>query len=254
MNFHCILLTPLFYLFGFTSIYACDCMLYSLCEWLSEDVTVVEVEVLNKYAGSDPLMTFVDVKVNEFLHGADTLSNDTLTIVDYGSSCDVFIHEIFDVSDRLVVAFDSLMAVPDGHFPAFNLFYCKSGYLSISGDSLSGNLGPFTNTHNYAEFKEDINDTCDSLLLISSSDEAYNGFSNNISVQPNPTSDYLKIQHPDIEKAEFKFFNFSGTPVLSGQLANRNHSDINMGGLPSGIYLLQIKSRTFSWSQKIIKQ
>ncbi|WP_340112440.1 glycoside hydrolase family 2 TIM barrel-domain containing protein [Maribellus mangrovi] len=62
-----------------------------------------------------------------------------------------------------------------------------------------------------------------------------------INVFPNPARDYLTILMDPNTFAKYTFYDVSGRPVLSGSIADRNHT-INLNSLNKGIYFLKVEN------------
>lgn len=78
-----------------------------------------------------------------------------------------------------------------------------------------------------------IDENCDGLDLITSTHEIGNSV---IIIYPNPTSRYINIQHESSLKCKVNVLDFSGKKLLS----TTTKSEIDLLGLPEGIYLLEI--------------
>jgi choice-of-anchor B domain-containing protein len=76
-----------------------------------------------------------------------------------------------------------------------------------------------------------------------------------LAVYPNPASDHLTVKYNDIklEDATLKLMNSLGQVVVEENLSKECCSkDLNIEGLPKGIYLLQIKGKTMSEVKKVM--
>ncbi len=93
-------------------------------------------------------------------------------------------------------------------------------------------------------------------LGISSSNVMVNTSNNfDLVVYPNPASDHLIIKYNDIkaQDATLKLMNSLGQVVIEESLSKDCCSkDLNVEGLPKGIYLLQIKGKTLSEVKKVM--
>lgn len=77
----------------------------------------------------------------------------------------------------------------------------------------------------------------------------------NLVVFPNPASDHLTVKYNDLkaEDATLKLINSLGQVVIEENLnADCCSKDLNIEGLPKGIYLLQIKGKTLSEVKKVM--
>lgn len=79
---------------------------------------------------------------------------------------------------------------------------------------------------------------------------------NSISVYPNPVSDNLNIRSAEVLKnAEIKIFNQAGQIIFQNKMNSLNETQkINVNNLPSGIYMIYIKSNKGTFTKKIIKK
>lgn len=71
-----------------------------------------------------------------------------------------------------------------------------------------------------------------------------------IKAYPNPTFDIIYLDLSDEERAEYQIFDLSGNLIKSGFVTNRR---IDFSALPSGGYVLQIRSKNALVNKKIIK-
>lgn len=80
---------------------------------------------------------------------------------------------------------------------------------------------------------------------------------NRIAIYPNPTQGNFKIQIKNTTAdTEFSIRNITGKKLMEYQLKLGRHQsghEINISGLPNGLYLLEIKDNTERIIQKIIK-
>jgi phosphatidylserine/phosphatidylglycerophosphate/cardiolipin synthase-like enzyme len=80
---------------------------------------------------------------------------------------------------------------------------------------------------------------------------------NDITVYPNPASDYINIDFKATKSGDYKIFlnDLSGQKVLElkkGANAGIIHEAVNLAGLPKGIYLIRIVTNNGSSAQKVI--
>ncbi len=255
-----ILFTTIFFYTSILAVSACDCILYTFCEWLSGASKVVEVEVLNKYQDSNNSYRYIDIKINELLFGFDNLPGDTLTIVDYQTSCDVFIHSLFNVGDLIVLSFDELETTGQSNFPALHLHYCRTGYLFINGESLIGDIVPpgpwmpiFLDTINYQVFKNDVANTCSTLLNPTPVDEQNDSHNELIQIVPNPTDGSTYVNCLIEGDFEYELFNASGQIIGKGKLSNKSRSEIELSKFPAGLYFIRIRNNEYFVCERIVK-
>lgn len=69
---------------------------------------------------------------------------------------------------------------------------------------------------------------------------------------PNPVNSYLTIQLlEDVKQASYSLSNVTGKVLMNGDFVNSH--EINIANLPVGIYILNVKSGTSSFQEKILK-
>ncbi len=74
-------------------------------------------------------------------------------------------------------------------------------------------------------------------------------------VFPNPAADiiHIKVSAAATERYDYKLYNGNGAVILSGNFLN--NTQLNLAGLPKGIYLLQVRNKTGNTGlQKILLQ
>jgi hypothetical protein len=97
---------------------------------------------------------------------------------------------------------------------------------------------------------------CDSTITLNLT-LSYSGVNelnplNNITIQPNPTSDFIYINGlENIKDLNFKLYDLNGQQVLKD---SKLTSPINIQKLPKGIYFLEIKSENNTVNKRIVKQ
>lgn len=79
--------------------------------------------------------------------------------------------------------------------------------------------------------------------------EAFRG-EKQLQIYPNPATDFIYLDLPEDERLEYQLFDLTGLLIRSGVISNRK---IDISELPSGGYVLQIKSKNGVVSKKIIK-
>lgn len=75
-----------------------------------------------------------------------------------------------------------------------------------------------------------------------------------ISVFPNPTSDILNVDVDNQEIKEIKIFNVLGKQVMVKSAKEKSLKNINISQLSVGMYVIQIRTNTNSFTRKILKQ
>jgi len=75
----------------------------------------------------------------------------------------------------------------------------------------------------------------------------------NISIYPNPSNEYIKINFPDnvTGKFEYSIFDVSGKQITQGYMTSEDRLDISK--FSTGIYIIKIASETSSFYNKFIK-
>ena len=124
--------------------------------------------------------------------------------------------------------------------------YVGGGFITIDGDSL--NYIAKWIGGNYI-------DSCGNTASI----KGINQVETNITFFPSPSSGNFTLQFPDANNgiAEITIFNILGNSVYSEELktiSGTNKLNININGLPDGIYLLRATIGENFYSAKIIKQ
>jgi hypothetical protein len=71
-----------------------------------------------------------------------------------------------------------------------------------------------------------------------------------VKIYPNPASDFIYLDLPEGERAEYQLYDLTGLLIKSGL---QSDSKIDISGLPPGGYILQIRARDRVSSKKIIK-
>lgn len=231
------------------SLLACSCLSFStFCEAVDANSTIVEVEVIEKYSGSD-FPTFMDVKILETLQG--TVTEDSITIISYGTSCDVFF-DLFEIGEKLVLRFNDLeTGNVDAHFPMIHFGACTTSFLQFSDDQIVGNIEPGVNLKNYDDFKNEI-DNCSDLTLFDRNPEKLNEF---IHLFPNPTFDFLTVNFSILNPDElsFEFFDATGKQVSFINSNIQNNYPIDLSPIARGVYFLKITYREASIIKRVVK-
>jgi hypothetical protein len=231
------------------SLIACSCLSFStFCEAVDSDSKVVEVEVLEKYIGSG-FPTFMDVKILETLQG--TVTEESITIISYGTSCDVFF-DIFEIGEKLVLRFNDLeTGTVDAHFPTTHFGACTTSFLQFSDDQIVGSIEPGVDFKNYDDFKNEIGD-CSDLTLFDKNPEKLNEF---IYLFPNPTFDFLNVNFSilDPDEISLEFFSATGQQIIFINNNIQNNYPIDLSSLAHGVYFLKITYRKTSIVKRVVK-
>jgi len=77
---------------------------------------------------------------------------------------------------------------------------------------------------------------------------------NNVNIYPNPTNNILNIQMPQPIDGTLSISNVLGQQVYEGKMASSNSlTQVSMGNLPQGIYLLKIETSNQTVIKRIVK-
>lgn len=231
------------------SLLACSCItFYTFCEEVDSNSKIVEVEVLEKYSGSS-YPTFMDVKILETLQG--TVAEESITIVSYGTSCDVFF-DIFEIGEKLVISFNDLEpSNADAHFPTSHFGACTTSFLQFSDNQLVGNIEPNVTFKNYDDFKNDISD-CSDLTNLENDPEELENF---INISPNPTANFSTLYFSTLNPSEIsmELFHSNGQLISSLDNFSKNNYVLDLSGAAVGFYYLKIKYREATVVKRVVK-
>lgn len=267
--------------FGNTS-KACSCSPQTgFCELVNDDTTllvlgtVVEtvlVEVPVNYIdttnlnGSNPrYWTGVVMEVNDVIRGS--IQPDTITVWSgseaWHDQCNVPLYH--PIGDTILIAFlpdtfsvDSVEAYADyRHYSSI----CNTSSLKLIGDTLRSIGGgyiygtwdywwfqsthPYVQYHSthaaYSDFKSRIQNNQPCLNYVSIEDIP----ESKVSVYPNPTKDFLKLEleRPFSEELKIDIFSLDGSKVRSvNMLPGQIQIQVNLQGLTNGLYIYTVKS------------
>ena len=85
--------------------------------------------------------------------------------------------------------------------------------------------------------------------------ESINETQNNVSVYPNPTSDFLNINLENVSNnVDIKIYNLAGQLIYSSQYNQTNSIQLDISNNVSGIYFVKIQTDEYTESFKIIKE
>ena len=142
-----------------------------------------------------------------------------------------------------------------GNSVDFYLADFTNGNATIIGDWTSVDLSSLGNvkglkftmtaTDNYTPYYFAMDDLVYSTTLATSE----NMLANSISIFPNPTSSYIKIN--GLDNANIAIFNLNGEKVISKRNYNTNDT-IDVSNLSKGIYIVQITDKDVVATKKII--
>lgn len=114
----------------------------------------------------------------------------------------------------------------------------------IGGQRDTTNVAPFT--YGYRLVPRYIPD------LIISTGNSQIDLSNQISVYPNPTSDLLTVE------SELQLTNIQVYNVFGQLISDNNRPDLitkmDVGDLPSGVYMIQVETKEGAWTTKFVKE
>lgn len=231
------------------SLLACSCLSYlTFCEAVDANSKVVEVEVLEKYTGS-AFPTFMDVKILETLQG--TVTEENITIISYGTSCDVFF-DIFEIGEKLVLRFNDLEPMTiDAHFSTTHFGACATSFLQFSDNQIVGSIEPGVTFKNYDDFKNDIGNCSDLTFLDNNPEE----LEKHIDIFPNPTNDFSRLYFSILDPAEIsmELFHSNGQLISSKDNFSKNNYILNLSNAAVGFYYLRIKYHDASVVKKVVK-
>ncbi len=74
-----------------------------------------------------------------------------------------------------------------------------------------------------------------------------------IYLYPNPTSDKINIDFPEVSNYVIHITDISGKIVYSSTINNQNTSRIDVSNLPANVYIVSIQSEHFEYKAKVVK-
>lgn len=233
---------------GKTPLSACFCENPSFCEMLTDTSQVIEGKAINFYEDTYS-MRFIDFEVTSLLSGMDTLSFDTITYVDFLSSCDLFLYETMEIGDKGLFMFQELSTLYDANFPTFHVHLCGTQYLRIDSDSIFGKLTDGVGSFDYQTLKDSIDVICSTLTSTTSHADIVS----TVKIFPNPVHDYLEIDMTPVNSAEIIVYSSNGVVVETRDFYFKNNYRINTIHYSPGVYYLQIRTRGQYAIKKFIK-
>lgn len=231
---------------------ACSCIYYaSFCESTTTESIVVEVEVLEKYSSTtDEFLSFMDVSFIEVINGETNQTN--LTVVDYGTSCDVNQNQ-FTIGDHLILRFINLETIDGANYGTLSMGGCSESFLKVNDGMVTGLINPDLNSQSLEDFKTGLM-TCVDLTLFDRNLELLN---ENVIIYPNPTygdiSVSLYFSNSGLDLLSYQLYAITGQAIGEGTLAKDNRN-ISLGNLPNGVYFLKIRYKENFIVRKIIKR
>jgi len=240
------------------TIIACDCIINGFCEAITEDSKVIEARFINFYEATNSYYKYADIEITSHLYGLDTLSYDTLTIIDYYTTCDVGLHSLAEIGDNFLFIFEELETEEEANYPIFNLDLCNLKFLQLRGDSIAGifiyeqSLIDFylhPDTIAYEPFKNDIHNACELLKLTTSLAESIY----DISIFPNPVHENLNVKMNPVHDAKYQIYSNTGEIIELGKISQQGNFNVNISHFSSGIYYLQIHTEEQMFNKKIVK-
>ncbi|MFK8009008.1 MAG: T9SS type A sorting domain-containing protein [Saprospiraceae bacterium] len=238
-----------------TPILACTCGGdLSFCETVTENYTIVEVEIFDRYDVDN--FEHIDVRVIETLQAG--INIDTLTVVSFSG---LFCHDPLsnmNIGDTLLINFYQTITNISNleNFPPIEFFICHTNFLKLSNSTLSGFIAPNLNEQNYDEFKNQLTDCIDMMV----SNEDLQLLEHSVQVSPNPFSekinvDFLNINLSTLNPAEIslELFKATGQKIISINNNIQNNYPIDLSPLARGVYFLKVQYKNESTVKKIIK-
>lgn len=235
-------------LLGKTPVSACFCGNPSFCEMLTDASQVIEGKAISFYESANS-MRFIDFEVTSLLSGMDTLSVDTVTYVDFQSSCDLFLYETLEVGEKGLFMFGELLTLDNANHPTFNVNQCGTQYLRIDNDSIFGKLADGVGSFDYKTLKDSIDVICSTLTSTTS----HADINSKVKISPNPVHDYLEIDITPVNTAEITVYSSNGAVVETCDFHFENNYKINTIDYSPGVYYLQIRTREQNAIKKFIK-
>lgn len=234
-----------------TNLLACSCLnSLTFCEAAQSNSKIAEVEIIDKYDGSD-LTTYMDIKIIESLQG--TIDEEQLTVISYGTSCDVFF-DGFTIGEKLVLRFKDIDPADGGaNFSNFSFFACSTNYLRLSNNELTGNIEPNVSVKNYDDFKASIG-ACSDLSLF---DRTPENLGKHVFITSNPTPDitYIHTYNLDPTRLSFELYSTNGqliTSINSNSISPFS-TPLDLSGMAVGVYFLRIRYKDLSTIKKVVK-
>ena len=74
-----------------------------------------------------------------------------------------------------------------------------------------------------------------------------------ITLYPNPTSDIINIELPEVGNYAIQITDISGKIVLNSTLNNQNYITIDVSSLLENVYVVSIQNGGFEFKGKIVK-
>ncbi len=239
--------TILFSFFAPAFLPACSCGYFSsFCEGVGLDSKVVVAQILNKYGNGDLFMQYMDVEVEEVLLGEVT--SEVLTIVNYGTSCDLF-HDGFEIGDRLILNGVDETRIDDfSGNPSLSPGGCGTSLLTLKNNTVTGFIKMDLNAQPFDDFKNEIGN-CGNFI---------NGEQvlENLYIFPNPTTQSINL-YSDIlidEGLSFQLYTAAGQLVQEGNSSLPFPNGINVEAYPVGVYFLKIQIGDAVRTERIIKE
>jgi len=247
--------TFLFCLFVSSIVTACSCVDYVyFCESVTENSHVVRGEILNKYEieGIDEFDTkfYMDVLIVENIIG--DLTTDTISIVNFATSCDLF-HDGFNVGDEVILNCIDENRIDDfsGH-PYVSPGGCSSKLLTLNDNGIiEGAIRLDLNSQSFDEFKSEIG-TCSELTVL---DRWIEQIDEKVFIFPNPSSDdiYVATSFRLEEETSYELYDGTGQLLQKGLMNLNNQFKITIKNYPKGVYYLSLKIRDQFLIRKVLK-
>jgi len=132
--------------------------------------------------------------------------------------------------------------------------YSGSGISSGNFNPATANIGWDVITYTVTDVNNCTNSAEDSLRVNSCTTTGLSGLEmpKNFTVYPNPATDVITISSNAAEPFEVKLYNSTGTLILIKEL-NTSSTKLDIHTLPSGLYLLNLKTKQAVTAHRIMK-
>ena len=146
-------------------VFACSCAsTVAFCKSAEHLGNIAQINVSKVFDIEFGPGVFYEFEIEEVILSGHSFENDRLNLVMHGTSCDLFVNDLFEVGDQLIIAFDDPRAFEGADHPSITFWQCGTPFLRVESGIV---LGDITNHSRNLDqwmslrrFKNNINNLC----------------------------------------------------------------------------------------------
>ncbi len=229
-------------------LFACSCVGTSaFCQAIEYSDYTAEVEVAKVHEGELGIGIFYDLKITDYLVKKSSFDGDKLGLVQYGTSCDIWLEGLFEKGDRLIITFSEPDSVDFSDLPAITFWQCGTNFVKIRAGFAIGDITRYSDFTDQRMILKQLKNNITNLCDVNIFEEG------DLSISPNLSDSAIALKNFTSLELEYQVYDAAGRFISDGTLVAEGINNLSITDYAAGLYFIRFSTEYGQFTRKFVK-